>query len=228
MFIIRQNLKTKSIRSLLRLYSIGRKNHYDILNLRRNCSDKEIKDAFIKLSKEFHPDKNKDVKAQEKFVNIVEAYNVLGKPSTRAQYDNTIVIETNNPNFYRTHVPYNLRKKPQYNNSFYGSEYNQANTYGTTGIRRIPNYIIIAICTGIALIGVFLQVFVIRGMYIMQRKEAQERSQRLAEELEAVRSAALKNGNEMQTRILMDKIVTAANPTVATASLGQALVSEKK
>lgn len=55
---------------------------------------------------QYHPDKNKDAKAQEKFVNVVEAYNVLGKPSSRARYDNMIAIETNNSYVYRTHVPY--------------------------------------------------------------------------------------------------------------------------
>ncbi|KAF9423004.1 hypothetical protein HW555_001547 [Spodoptera exigua] len=234
MYVLKRFYDIKAIKALLRCYSLRRKNHYEILNLQRNCSDKEIKEAFIQMSKEFHPDKNKDVGAQEKFVRIVEAYNVLGKPSSRVQYDNMIEIDNGASYVYRSHAPYNMSKNPQY--SYYYESYarsssrndNSNNFYGVSGVKKLPNYVIIAMCTGVALVGIFLQVFVIRNLYVAQRKQAQEKSKRLAEELDKVRAAAQANGNEMQTRLLLDKIVAAANPTVATASLGQALANEKK
>lgn len=51
------------------------------------------------------------MKAKEKFVRIVEAYNVLSKASSRAQYDNMIEIEidgttANSEYVYKPHVPY--------------------------------------------------------------------------------------------------------------------------
>lgn len=59
---------------------------------------------------QYHPDKNKDARAQDKFVRIVEAYNVLSKPSSRARYDSLTEIETSGPAgasyAYRTHVSY--------------------------------------------------------------------------------------------------------------------------
>lgn len=56
---------------------------------------------------QYHPDKNKDAKAQEKFVKIVEAYNVLSKPSSRAQYDHIMDVKTQSNSYvYRTHTPY--------------------------------------------------------------------------------------------------------------------------
>lgn len=58
---------------------------------------------------QYHPDKNKDVKAQEHFVKIVEAYNVLGKASSRAQYDiltSAAAHSANNAYTYKPHVPY--------------------------------------------------------------------------------------------------------------------------
>ncbi|CAH0686291.1 unnamed protein product [Spodoptera exigua] len=234
MYVLKRFYDIKAIKALLRCYSLRRKNHYEILNLQRNCSDKEIKEAFIQMSKEFHPDKNKDVGAQEKFVRIVEAYNVLGKPSSRVQYDNMIEIDNGASYVYRSHAPYNMSKNPQY--SYYYESYarsssrndNSNNFYGVSGVKKLPNYVIIAMCTGVALVGIFLQVFVIRNLYVAQRKQAQEKSKRLAEELDKVRAAAQANGNELQTRLLLDKIVAAANPTVATASLGQALANEKK
>lgn len=236
MYFLKHNSNLKTLNSIIRCYSIARKDHYEVLNLRRNCSDKEIKEAFIQKSKEFHPDRNKDVNAQDKFVRVAEAYNVLGKPSSRAQYD-SITEVTNSSNrgtsyVYRTHVPYNLRKNPKYS-YYYSQETSQAKQnsdsyYGNIGVKKLPNFYIILICCGIATFGVFLQVYVIRNLYVFQRKQALEKSQYLAGELEKVHNNARSNGNELQTRILLDKIVNAANPTVTTASLGQALAKEKK
>ncbi|KAJ0176013.1 hypothetical protein K1T71_008187 [Dendrolimus kikuchii] len=237
MYFIKRNVDFKIFNSFIRLYSIASKNHYEVLNLRRNCSDKEIKEAFIQMSKEYHPDKNKDARAQDKFVRIVEAYNVLSKPSSRAQYDSITTVASSSDKstsyVYRTHVPYNLRKNPNY--SYYNQQTKthtaKENTdayYGFTGIKKLPNFYIIMMCFGIASIGVFLQLYVIRNLYVAHKQQSLERSKHLAEELDKVRSAARDNGNELQTRILLDKIVSAANPTVATASLGQALANEKK
>lgn len=59
---------------------------------------------------QYHPDKNKDARAQDKFVRIVEAYNVLSKPSSRAHYDSiTAAASTGDKStsyVYKTHVPY--------------------------------------------------------------------------------------------------------------------------
>ncbi|KAJ8719731.1 hypothetical protein PYW08_011906 [Mythimna loreyi] len=236
MYFFKRNFDVKAIRALLRCYSLARKNHYEVLNLRRNCSDKEIKEAFIQMSKEYHPDKNKDAKAQDSFVRIVEAYEVLGKPSSRARYDSLTEIESNShaassayTHAYKSHVPYNLRNHPQYS-YYYETQAppRSAHRNESAPVKKIPNYVIIVMCTGVALLGIILQVFVIRNLYVSQRQQAQEKSKRLAEELDKVRAAALTNGNELQTRLLLDKIVAAANNNVATASLGQALASEKK
>lgn len=234
MYFFKRNFDVRAIRALLRCYSLARKNHYEVLKLRKNCSDKEIKEAFIQMSKEYHPDKNKDVKAQDRFVRIVEAYEVLGKPSSRARYDSITEVESNShaassaSYVYKSHVPYNLRNHPQYSYYYETQAPRKSSMNESSPAKKVPNYVIIVMCTGVALIGIILQVFVIRNLYVSQRQQAQEKSKRLAEELDKVRAAAHTNGNELQTRILLDKIVAAANTNVATASLGQALASEKK
>ena len=51
------------------------KDYYDILGVTRNTSDKEIKSAFRKLARKYHPDTNKGNKqAEERFKEINEAY----------------------------------------------------------------------------------------------------------------------------------------------------------
>ncbi|XP_053608864.1 dnaJ-like protein 60 isoform X2 [Plodia interpunctella] len=243
MYFMKRNPDFKFISAFTRFYSLARKNHYDVLNLRRNCSDKEIKDAFIQMSKEFHPDKNKDARAQEKFVRIVEAYNVLGKPCSRAQYDSTFAMESYRTTPYTPYTAYTYKRynnygaNPQYSNFYQATQgkskktNQQAKSHANTTAavnRKVPNYVIIMVCCGITVVGAILQGFVIREMYMVHRKQTQEKSKRLAEELEKVRGSARSNGNELQTRLLLEKIVAAANPTVATASLGQTLAEEKK
>src|SRR5882672_8773754 len=64
------------------------KDYYEILGVPRTASDAEIKKAFRKLAREFHPDVAKDKKkAEEKFKEINEAYEVLGDADKRKKYD---------------------------------------------------------------------------------------------------------------------------------------------
>ena len=61
--------------------------HYEVLGVSRTASADEIKSAYRKLSKQFHPDVNKDPNAEEKFKQINEAYSVLSDPNKKAQID---------------------------------------------------------------------------------------------------------------------------------------------
>ena len=61
--------------------------YYEILGVGRNASDDEIKAAFRKLARQFHPDVNKEPDAEEKFKEINEAYGVLSDADKRARYD---------------------------------------------------------------------------------------------------------------------------------------------
>lgn len=68
--------------------SVQYKDYYASLGVARTASDADIKKAFRKLAREYHPDVAKDKKrAEEKFKEINEAYEVLGDPAKRRQYD---------------------------------------------------------------------------------------------------------------------------------------------
>ena len=63
-------------------------NYYDVLGVARNASDKEIRQAFRKLARQYHPDVNPgDAAAEEKFKEINEAYSVLSDGEARPKYD---------------------------------------------------------------------------------------------------------------------------------------------
>lgn len=64
------------------------KDYYKILGVDKSTSDAEIKKAFHKLARKYHPDVNKgDKEAEKKFKEITEAYEVLHNPEKRKQYD---------------------------------------------------------------------------------------------------------------------------------------------
>jgi curved DNA-binding protein len=64
------------------------KDYYQILGVSRKADEKEIKKAFRKLARQHHPDVNSgDKRAEERFKDINEAYEVLSDPEKRARYD---------------------------------------------------------------------------------------------------------------------------------------------
>ncbi len=63
------------------------KSLYETLGINENASADEIKKAYRKLARKYHPDINKDEDAQEKFKEINAAYEVLSDPEKKAQYD---------------------------------------------------------------------------------------------------------------------------------------------
>lgn len=64
------------------------KDYYETLGVPRSASDGDIKKAFRRLAREYHPDVAKDKKkAEEKFKEVNEAYEVLGDPAKRKKYD---------------------------------------------------------------------------------------------------------------------------------------------
>lgn len=66
---------------------MAEKNYYDILGVSKKASEDEIKKAYRKLVRQYHPDVSKDPKADEKISEINNAYETLKDKDKRAQYD---------------------------------------------------------------------------------------------------------------------------------------------
>lgn len=66
---------------------MNKRDYYEVLGVSKNATDAEIKSAFRKLAKQYHPDVSKEPNAAEKFKEAQEAYAVLSDPAKRKQYD---------------------------------------------------------------------------------------------------------------------------------------------
>lgn len=67
---------------------MAKRDYYDVLGVSRNASADEIKRAYRRLAKQYHPDQNKnDAQAEAKFKEAQEAYDILSDKDKRAQYD---------------------------------------------------------------------------------------------------------------------------------------------
>jgi molecular chaperone DnaJ len=65
----------------------SKRDYYEVLGVQKNATKEEIKNTYRKLALQYHPDRNKDPGAEEKFKELSEAYAVLSDDEKRKRYD---------------------------------------------------------------------------------------------------------------------------------------------
>lgn len=109
------------------------KDLYAVMNVTRNATQQQIKDAYYKLSMQYHPDKNKNSKeATAKFTELTEAYSILGSHELRKRYDKGIhshrpapTPPTHHTHTDHTHNVHGQRVKFDFD-EFYRAHYGEA------------------------------------------------------------------------------------------------------
>lgn len=111
-----------------RCYVTRISNLYDILQITPKASQSQIKAAYYRLSKKYHPDVNKDEHAKHKFSEIAEAYEILGTKHNKRIYDQ------NNASRYHTKTVYDVDYQDILKNRNQFQKKNKAPVMGKTDI----------------------------------------------------------------------------------------------
>lgn len=149
--------------------------HYEVLGLPQNCSPKQIREAFVSISKKVHPDVNKnDPTCHVSFLQLNEAYSVLSKPYKRQLYDASLIshkyadvssysstwVETNAPfgkiNEFRDETLWESRDKSK------DKYYKDKPYYGIKGVKKVSNRIIAAGCVAFMVAGAIFHFIVVK------------------------------------------------------------------
>lgn len=92
-------------------------NFYEVLGIEKNCTNDQIKSAYLKLAKQYHPDINQSEGAEEKFKSITVAYEALNNQRNRDLYDAYMYSDP-----YSEDGDYDFYKKEEHNSSDFYNE----------------------------------------------------------------------------------------------------------
>lgn len=71
---------------------MNKRDYYEVLGIDKSASEKELKSAYRKLAKKYHPDANPgDKQSEEKFKELSEAYDILKDPEKRKRTTNSVM-----------------------------------------------------------------------------------------------------------------------------------------
>ncbi|XP_015112268.1 dnaJ homolog subfamily C member 4 [Diachasma alloeum] len=184
-----------------RYYAVRRgQNYYEILGVKNDASRKDIRAAFLNISKQVHPDTGNKTGHTE-FIKLTEAYNVLSKDSTRKEYD--AKLSARNQLRYTSYHPVG---RTYYGHRESHSEHWRADhlrrkgggpfaTYDRTHFesgdpKNVSKTTIVLLCVLLSAVGFSLQILAVVYSPTLDREKMLERSARYSAELEKLRERA--------------------------------------
>ncbi|KAK2158863.1 hypothetical protein LSH36_162g02000 [Paralvinella palmiformis] len=139
---------------------IYKQTHYEVLGVGKDATTQEIRDAFVKRSKEIHPDLNPDdPDTHDKFVLVNEAYNTLSKVKSRREYDD--ILQQPPTEGYYSGEFYTPPRQPVDEKWSY---------YGIKGIKRKSNAEVAGLAIAIISVGTFIYLMTGVITYYFRKK----------------------------------------------------------
>ncbi|KAK0180427.1 hypothetical protein PV327_006070 [Microctonus hyperodae] len=205
------------LRCTRRKYGTERKSstYYEILQVPNDATKKDIRLAFLKLSKKMHPDTSSkgDQASHDDFIKINEAYNVLSKDNSRQEYDSTLLYN-NNPNkatfrpsnttvhcnrdsaWYNLHIRNSGRKHKFSNNEY----------YRTANHSTKNPYNIVVLCVIIVVFSSMIQAVAFRSGSARRYKRLEEETEKNLKEYNVIRSEAIMLNRNDSIDVLINKL----------------------
>ena len=179
-------------------------NLYDALHIPSNATHKEIKDAYIKLSKELdrsqmHPDSGGKGSHAE-FVKINEAYRVLSKMNKRREYDRSLKYNVSYSNFSE-HSNYQYTQR-DYQRYWDSNLKNNSNIHWDRNKQNLARSVML--CVAIMFFGTIIQVLLLQKSLVFDRQALLERSAQYQTEYEEIKKEAKHKTMEEQLQRILD------------------------
>ncbi|KAL3266860.1 hypothetical protein HHI36_011012 [Cryptolaemus montrouzieri] len=183
---------------------------YDILKVKNDCSSKEIKDSYLKLSKLHHPDKIGNSKeSHHKFLEINEAYKTLSKADLRKSYDFYITLPQSSPeprmNYNEFHDWSTYQNPIFHKDKTTNSSRSNNSYYGVKGIKKQGNFMIVLICFFLSVFGLSIQVFMVSTSASIRRDKLQKQQEENELLLHKIKETSALNGKDAQIELLRQK-----------------------
>ncbi|XP_022091008.1 dnaJ homolog subfamily C member 4-like [Acanthaster planci] len=204
--------------------SVLQRNYYQVLGVKKTATPREIKAAYIELSKQLHPDTNLSIKQplneqkdqHNSFVELNQAYAILSKSLSRREYD--FSLDNPGTQTVRVHVrraghataddPYDTQQGQQdwYRDmgAFHQGSHQSAseNYYGIKGVRRVNSVYIVYGCLTFLVVGALVHFIIFKQSsdYVISRLD--EKDRRIAAIYNEAKARAMQNGNKKQMELL--------------------------
>lgn len=174
--------------------------YYEILGVKNDSTTKEIREAFVQKSKLIHPDmkNSSEATSSKEFIKLMEAYKVLSKNHSRANYD-LHLNGIDRMNFVTNdiyHEPWKASKTQNMSDRSY---------YGIKGLKRMANWKIVMACVLFCAVGSIIQSYAIRKSFTFKRQAFLERSAAYSEHLSKVKADAQKHTFEEQVESMKSR-----------------------
>ncbi|XP_046347226.1 dnaJ homolog subfamily C member 4-like [Haliotis rufescens] len=195
--------------------------HYEVLGVDKSASSEDVRKAFLQLSKQLHPDVNRnDPKTHEKFVKLNAAYSVLSKSSDRHDYDVSLASHLHHRHMGGSRAPPygpspsgNTDGEPFWDETIWhmrnhskDAAYEEKSYYGIRGIKKMSNFSIVVCCMGLMLIGATVHYFAIVKTTTLHKNHLDARDMKFHAMYSQAKEQARINGNELQLKILKAKL----------------------